>query len=676
MNKLRYRVVFNRVRGLCVVVSENARSNSKVAGTRMPGALPAPHSGVGLPALKVVSSTLMAAFGASAFLIGAADAQIIADLRAPGQQRATILNTANGVLQVNVQTPSAAGVSRNTYVQFDIPASGAILNNSRVDVQTQLGGWVRANPWVAEGGARVILNEVNSTDPSHLRGFIEVAGPRAEVIVANPAGIAIDGGGFINVSRATLTTGVPEMKDGAVNGYTVKRGEVSIDGAGLDASQTDYTAVIARSLSVNAALWAKQLNVTAGVIQTSADGTTATAQAASGAAPAYGIDVSRLGGMYANKIFLIGTEAGVGVRNAGAIGAAAGDLIVTSEGRLENSGSLLSAQQLALKAHGAAANSGTMSGDGGVTLTANTLQNSGQIHSAGQTVLAVQGDANNSNGTIEAQHIELTSASGSILNRQGKLVQSGGAGLDLDAASLLNTAGGQIGLPAVVADGGTSDAPPSTQDGSSTALPNGLLRAAQTIDNFGGQIAAGGALTLKADALDNSGGQLRLPLLNFDGSTFSNRGGTLEVLHDFTAHASSFDNAGGRLLIGEQFNANLTKFDNAAGLLQAGSWRIAVTLGLDNHGGVLRSMGNQTAVLAVGGQLSNENGTLESAGSMQLSAGTIAGSGSRLTSLGDKTYISTAAPPMRSAPTGTSPAQQQFVQAPWTMAGSFRPEWT
>ena len=45
--------------------------------------------------------------------------------------------------------------------------------------------------------------------------------------------------------------------------------------------------------------------------------------------------------MYAGKIMLIGTEAGLGVRNAGTIGAGSrARLVVTAAGRLENIGTL------------------------------------------------------------------------------------------------------------------------------------------------------------------------------------------------------------------------------------------------------------------------------------------------------------------------------------------------
>lgn len=44
-----------------------------------------------------------------------ASAQIIADPKAPAEQRPTILSDSRGRPLVNIQTPSAAGLSRNSY---------------------------------------------------------------------------------------------------------------------------------------------------------------------------------------------------------------------------------------------------------------------------------------------------------------------------------------------------------------------------------------------------------------------------------------------------------------------------------------------------------------------------------------------------------------------------------
>ena len=160
-------------------------------------------------------------------------AQITADPSAAANQRATVLQTANAIPQVNIQTPSSAGVSRNSYSQFDVQRNGVILNNARTATQTQIGGWVQGNPWLSAGSAKVILNEVNSSHPSQLKGYIEVAGPRAEVVIANPAGIHINGGGFINASKATLTTGTPTLNQSQIDNYRVLGGSIAIDGAGL-----------------------------------------------------------------------------------------------------------------------------------------------------------------------------------------------------------------------------------------------------------------------------------------------------------------------------------------------------------------------------------------------------------------------------------------------------------
>ena len=125
----------------------------------------------------------------------------------------------------------------------------------------QLGGAIPGNPWLATGPARSILNEVHSNDPSLLRGPVEVAGNKAQVIIANPSGITCDGCSFLNAQRTTLTTGVPVFSHGGnLEAYRVHGGTVTLQGKGMDARQADVTDLIAHAVKVNAGLWAQTLN--------------------------------------------------------------------------------------------------------------------------------------------------------------------------------------------------------------------------------------------------------------------------------------------------------------------------------------------------------------------------------------------------------------------------------
>lgn len=222
------------------------------------------------------------------------------------------------------------------------------MNNSRTNVQTQQGGLITGNPYLARGEAKVILNEVNSSDPSVLKGYVEVAGKKADVIIANPSGIHCEGCGIINSNRATFTTGKPQIKNGNLESFVVEKGKVKVSGKGLDNSRVDYTAIIARETQVNAGVWSKkEAKVITGKntvkrLENSADLQIihSNQPLADEARPQVAVDVGELGGMYSGKIHLIGTEKGVGVHNAGHIGASAETLKIDSEGRIVNTGTL------------------------------------------------------------------------------------------------------------------------------------------------------------------------------------------------------------------------------------------------------------------------------------------------------------------------------------------------
>ena len=208
MNRLCYRIVFNRLRNMLMAVAESASGRSR---SSRQGPARAPRTGRPLAVrLRPCTQGCWLAFGLL-LAIGQASAQVVAYKNPPAGQTPTVLAAPNGTPLVNIRTPNAAGLSHNAYSRFDVPPQGTLLNNSPDAVQTQLGGWVQGNPWLATGSARIILNEVFSNDPSLLRGYIEVAGQQAQVVVANPSGVTCTGCGFIHAHRVTLTTGTPRV---------------------------------------------------------------------------------------------------------------------------------------------------------------------------------------------------------------------------------------------------------------------------------------------------------------------------------------------------------------------------------------------------------------------------------------------------------------------------------
>jgi filamentous hemagglutinin family protein len=72
----------------------------------------------------------------------------------------------------------------------------------------------------------VILNEVSSINPTSLNGYTEIAGQKADMVIANPNGISINGAGFINTSSITLTTGRPTVLDGSIDSFNIVGGDI------------------------------------------------------------------------------------------------------------------------------------------------------------------------------------------------------------------------------------------------------------------------------------------------------------------------------------------------------------------------------------------------------------------------------------------------------------------
>lgn len=619
MNKHLYRLVFNHALKLWQVAAEI---------TPRPGGLGTGRGGDRTAALRPMAFALWVMLGWVG-VTGMAAAQVVADPNAPGNQRPTVLETANGTPQINIQTPSAAGVSRNTYQRFDVDQQGAILNNSRGNTQSQLGGWVQGNPWLAGGTARVILNEVNGANPSQLRGYVEVAGDRAQVVIANPAGIDCDGCGFINANRITLTTGTPMFNGGALEGYRVQGGAIRIFGAGMDASRVDYTDLIARSVQLNAGLWAQQLQLTTGANTVSADLSRVQAQAAEGSAPQYALDVAQLGGMYANKILLMGTEHGVGVRNAGNLGAQTGELVVTVDGRLENTGKLQARDDTRIAASGGVRNEGLVSA--GRELNLRTGQ-----------------DLDNTGGQLNGTRLDVEAAS--LVNRDGRIEQAGVQALAVESGQLKNRDKGSIG--ALAQQDGTAPTTPGTGEGTgnpgtpgtgngstdgsapgvipptTAPLAQGRVMIAGLLDNDAGAVLAGGDIDLRAGELDNDGGSIGVRDLSVNGGALTNRRGELTTQRDLRVQGQALHNDAGALNVGGALDVSTTQLSNRSGTITHSGTAPAQLLvegTFDNTDGRLAS--NATSLALTSAVLVNTDGTLMHAGSdgLQLTTGTLNG---------------------------------------------------
>lgn len=261
---------------------------------------------------------------------------VVADPNAPKSQKPVILpanTTHKTVPLVQIASP-VNGISHNRYHQFDIGQAGLILNNSRTGAHTVLAGQIDANPFLQKGEAYTILNEVNGPNISHLAGNLEIAGQKANVVIANPSGIVVNGLGFINAHEATLSTGrVTPIAYGLVN-HEVAQG--AIDVIGTLGSQdpnlsADYLTLYAKAIEASATLHAnEQIQLTAGKTKDGDNGSSATTN------PQFAIDIKALGGMHANSIRLIGTGLGVGVRQSGKIHG--NELIINANGKIVHTG--------------------------------------------------------------------------------------------------------------------------------------------------------------------------------------------------------------------------------------------------------------------------------------------------------------------------------------------------
>ena len=384
---------------------------------------------------------------------GMASGPIMPDPKAEARHQPQVEETANGIPLVNITAPSSGGVSRNEYETFNVPDKGAILNNSYTLSKTELAGYVQGNNNMAERPAKIIVNEVTGAGSTSMDGFLEVAGNRADVVIANPNGITVNGGGFINTGKAFLTTGKP-VYDGEdhLQRFDITGGDILIEGKGLGGKETGSLAILSRAVRINAGIWAKDLHITTGANSIDAKTLEASAIEGKGGRPAFALDTAAIGGMYAGRITLVGTEKGLGVNNSGTW-SAEDNLILDWNGDLKNSGTIYSKGNTDLRASrlendktiaaernlSAAAkenirNQGKLlAGENMDIYAGKTLDNAGHAMESGNNLSIETGDAiNNAAGTIKSGGSQQIKAGHALTNTEGTLAADGNINIQTD----------------------------------------------------------------------------------------------------------------------------------------------------------------------------------------------------------------------------------------------------
>ncbi|WP_017164855.1 hemagglutinin repeat-containing protein, partial [Xanthomonas phaseoli] len=554
----------------------------------------------------------------------------------PGQQVA-----ANGVPVVDIVAPNARGISHNRYSNFNVGPNGLILNNSAQISKTELGGYVAGNNNLQRSGAAsLILNEVTSAS-SRLQGYTEIAGAKAQLVIANPNGISCDGCGFLNTSRVTLTTGTPNLgSDGALNGFSITGGALSIGRNGLDAFNVDRLDLLSRQLSVDGSIWSRELVAAAGAGRVNYDGMLLDVlPGADGAPPAIGIDVAQLGGMYAERIRLIATEAGVGVVSRGTLAAQSGDLQIDSAGQVSLGGTTVARDAVNVRATGALDQRGVLgSQQGDVSLRAASMTLAGDLVAAG----ALDGQAG---GVVT--HVGRSSAGsirlfGSELNADGSLhaagaldlgadgllrsggVAYGGAGANLRAAQIALSgtlqSGAAIAMNAIAIDAlGTLDAATALQlNGNGNVRLAGLAQAGQ-----GADVQAGGRLELQGQLIAADGLALNAASIDIAQRAAVSAGNDLDL-----RSAGAVNNAG-TAYAGRDLWLQAASVSTAGSLSAARDAQLAVAGELVNRGTVVagNALSADAAQLESRGDIGSQGGdaTLRSRGNLRLSGNTVAG---------------------------------------------------
>ena len=245
-----------------------------------------------------------------------------------------VTQTASGVDQIDIARPNVNGTSYNSLRELQVGERGLILNNNKnVVVQTEIAGLVARNRNLDNGTeANLIITEITGKNRTGINGYVEVAGKRADIVIANRNGIHVNGGGFLNSDRVTLTTGRLNMENGDLKSIDVTEGKVSIGEKGVDVLSLSDFELIGKTVDISGII--KGSKDTRVLISTGGQTYEYRTKKVTGKGETYegiAVDGKAAGSMYAGKIDIISNDKGAGVNTKGDL-VSIDDVTITANG--------------------------------------------------------------------------------------------------------------------------------------------------------------------------------------------------------------------------------------------------------------------------------------------------------------------------------------------------------
>ena len=360
-----------------------------------------------------------------------------------GSTNTQIDRAANNVPIVNIAAPNSGGLSHNKFENYNVNPSGLILNNAIGSqngvIQTQIGGLINDNANLKNSGAAsVILNEITSNNISQINGYTEIAGKKADLVLANPNGFVFNGSGFINVSKFTAVVGSsnqfnPNPNDLTFrlsdNAYAVTHGflpKLTIMSAGIDLENITSTDLVANVMNIVAPVYAgtNDVNLRTGD-QTfnylTKAVTSDNANPGSNLPDEVAIDASTLGKIQAGRIFIVATKEGFGIKYSGDLLASRAGITIDNQGNINYNNAASEVGNIEVTSHkGSVTQNGisqTKDSGSDIKLTAfGNIVNSGQFISARNINLETSATFRNESSATNFSNNDFTIKAVDLLN--------------------------------------------------------------------------------------------------------------------------------------------------------------------------------------------------------------------------------------------------------------------